>query len=532
MTDEQRQTLIATALRQAQQLASAQRLPEAMQVIEAALAKEPENPELLRLAGHLQLATGNSQQGLSKLKEAVEASGGRPELLIEYGHRLVQSGDRIGALGVADQAAQSKLSDHRLLDSLGTLFTYCEESQFALPHFEAAVNADPNNAGYRYNLATAQRMNGALDEAEANLDCVISVRANDYVAYMTRADLRKQTEDRNHVEEIQKVIESVRDDTTATALFFALSKELDDLGRYDEAIDALKRGCAAHRSTYHYDVEADIAVIDRLIKTHNKTTLFGNGVKGCEENAPIFILGLPRSGTTLVERIVSAHSKVEARGELNAFPQAIITAVQSLTSERIDKTQFAELSLQANAFQVGRAYIDAVRPGGDAETAPHFTDKLPLNYLYAGLIARALPNARFIALSRDAMDSCHGMLKVLFTSAYPFSYDLREVGRYYAAWQRLMAHWQNAIGDRWLSVRYEDLVANQENETRRIINHLGLEWEEACLSFHTQQSAVSTASAVQVRQPLYKDAVGRWKRYGDALAPLREELKKQGVDVD
>jgi hypothetical protein len=279
----------------------------------------------------------------------------------------------------------------------------------------------------------------------------------------------------------------------------------------------------------NYDVAADVATLEKLVQTHTAHRL-RDGARGFDTEEPLFVIGLPRSGTTLVERIISSHSQVYAAGELNAFTVATIQAVQRIAGKQVSKLEFAEKSLQVDPAELGKAYLDATRP--QTGHTRRFTDKMPLNYLYAGLIHRALPGARIVALMRHPLDTCYAMYRVLFKSAYPFSYDLTDLGRYYVAWHRLMQHWQAVIGDAWLTVRYENLVANQDEVTRRVLSHCGLEWEAACRDFHNQTTAVSTASAVQVRRPLYATSIGKWRHYEAQLAPLRDFLQASGIAVD
>jgi hypothetical protein len=260
--------------------------------------------------------------------------------------------------------------------------------------------------------------------------------------------------------------------------------------------------------------------MDRIIARHDAVALARG--RGHDNDEAIFVIGLPRSGTTLVESILAAHSEVQAGGELQAFPRACIEAVQALGGAMVPKLGFVERALEVDPRALGERYIAATRPQtGDR---PRFTDKLPLNYLYAGLIRRALPRARIVALVREPMDSCYAMYKALFTGAYPFSYDLDELGRYHAAWQRLMRHWQSVLGDALLVVRYEELVTAQEAVTGRILHHCGLPWQDACLEFRGRSAAVATASAAQVRQPVYRTSIGKWRHYERQLQPLARHL--------
>jgi tetratricopeptide (TPR) repeat protein len=447
-------------------------------------------------------------------------------LLIRHGHNLMRCGRRREALAVAAQAEQRQLDRPELLDGLGTLLTHCQEPARALPFFAQAVHAAPNHPGFRYNLAMAQRMVGDIEAAEANLDAVIAARPDDGEAHNARSGLRTQTPEHNHISELEAVHERLSRQRAGIPVAFALAKELEDLREYSRSFAHLRSACARHRAALRYDVGQDIAVLDALRICHTDAR-FSVLPAGFETDECIFIVGLPRSGTTLVERILGCHSHVYAAGELDAFPWVAIAGVTQRTSRSVSKLEFVERALDLDFEQLGRAYVDATRPR--TGQTPKFTDKLPLNYLYAGLMHAALPRARFVALRRHPMDSCYAMYKTLFSAAYPFTYDLMELARYYVAWDRLMRHWRELIGSAWLEVSYEELIADQGCVSRRIIAHCGLDWEERCLRFHCSPAAVTTASAVQVRQPLYADSVGRWRAYARELEPLARHLKENGI---
>jgi hypothetical protein len=244
-----------------------------------------------------------------------------------------------------------------------------------------------------------------------------------------------------------------------------------------------------------------------------------------EDVTPVFIVGLPRTGTTLVDRILSSHSEVVSAGELNIFAELIKSAAGTPSNLVMDSETF----MQANALdlpEIGRSYLEQTR--AQAQGAAYMVDKMPLNFFYAALIHRALPNARIIALRRGAMDSCLSNFRQLFStqfSFYNYTFDLSDTAEFYRGFDSLMTHWrENLPNDRFMEVHYEDIVFDQENQTRRLLEFCGLPWEEACLRFHENAAPVSTASSVQVRQPLYSGSIGRWKKYGDKLDGLREAL--------
>jgi tetratricopeptide (TPR) repeat protein len=463
---------------------------------------------------------------LQRLRRAVADAPRDAALRIRCAQTLLQSGRRQESLAVALQIIGVPAASAELHDALGTLFTHLEEPARALPHFLWAVEAAPDNIGFRYNLAMAQRMAGHLEAAERNLDAVIGALPLDGEAWLLRSDLRRQSPDRNHVADLEKVLSRLKGRRAALPVAFALAKELDDLGEYARSFSCLQAACRSMRSTLRYDVADDIAVLERLRATHTRQAI-DVLLSDCDNEECVFIVGLPRSGTTLVERILGSHSQVYAAGELDAFARTLVAAVQNQGAAAVSKLDFVERALQVGVADLGTSYVAATRPRTGHTL--RFTDKQPINYLYAGLIRAALPRARFIALHRDPMDSCYAMYKTLFASAYPFSYDLIDLGRYYVAWRLLMQHWAEIIGDAWLPVGYEDLVTDLEGVGRRMIAHCGLEWEPQCLEFHAQPAAVTTASAAQVHRPLYADSIGKWRRYAAELEPLVRHFAAHGL---
>ena len=254
-----------------------------------------------------------------------------------------------------------------------------------------------------------------------------------------------------------------------------------------------------------------------------------DGAAGHDDSSPIFVVGQPRTGTTLVERIITSHSQVYSAGELKQFG----TCVRRLSDYREPKRQsarLAELAATVESKKLGKAYMTMTAKVRG--TLPRFVDKLPPNYLYLPLILKALPNAKIIHLTRNPMDACFASFKQLFADAYPHSYDQAEMARHHARYYRLMALWRERFGNRFFDISYEATAGDLEPNARALIDFLELPWEDACLKFHEQKAAVTTASAVQVRQPAHTRSVGRWRRYEKQLSVMRETLQEQGVPVD
>jgi tetratricopeptide (TPR) repeat protein len=525
---EKSQDALTVKLENIRQLISLRQLAEAAaQCAEVAHAL-PKNLQVLSLAAEIALLLGKIVEAEQLLGRAVTLSPMDAELLIRHGQILLQLGRKSEALTVASRVDKIPPDDSALRDALGTLLTHLEEPQRALRHFEHAVHQAPRNWGFRYNLAMAQRMVGHFDAAELNLDQVIRMRPDDGEAFHARSDLRSQTRERNHVRELELTLSRLTGKRASLPVAFALAKELEDLGEYSRSFEYLHTACQAYRACLRYDVAEDIAVLEKLRSTHT-LEIFETIRAGFDNEECIFVVGLPRSGTTLVERILGAHGGVYAAGELDAFPTVSIEATARQGGGPVRKLDFVDRSLTLDFASLGRAYLDATRPRTGHTTK--FTDKLPLNYLYAGLIHAALPKARFVALYRHPMDVCYAMYRTLFAAAYPFTYDLYDLARYYVAWERLMGHWATVIGDAWLTVRYEDLIADQEAVTRTVLEHCQLAWDPSCIDFKNRLGAVSTASAVQVRRPLHANSVGKWRHYSRQLEPIATYLERNGILV-
>jgi tetratricopeptide (TPR) repeat protein len=513
---------LTVGLDTARSLLAAGRLDEAAGAARSLIATNAADHRAWHLLSLVEAKRGRLSEALTCIGRAVALEPDDAGLRLQQGQYLIANGQRREALDVAMSLAAGTLGRADWNDALGTLFTLCDEPSRALPFFRSAVGQSPHDSRYHYNLAAVQRMTGDLADAEATLDAVIARQPSNAYAYYTRSDLRTQSRASNHVPEmIDALARHVRHVGDRILVCYALGKELDDIGDYQQAFHYFKRGADAQRALFTYDVRDDTAAIDRIIARHTPEVVAG--AAGFDSDECIFVIGLPRTGTTLVEQIISSHSQVFGAGELQAFPLAVINAVKELHGRPVGKLELVELSLRLDPERLGRSYLEATRP--QTGRTRHFVDKQPSNYLYAGLIARALPRARFIVVSRDPLDSCFAMYRALFTGAYPFSYTLPELAAYYAAWHRLIRHWQAVLGHRLLVVRYEDLVQRFEETARRMTEHCGLAWEERISSFHAHARTVTTASATQVRRPVYASSVGKWRNYEEQLTPLIQTLR-------
>ena len=443
---------------------------------------------------------------------------------------LLESGDMAGATAAAVELRGRPLADAVLHGELGTLLYRVGDHAGAVEHYSAAIELDQRNAEFHFNRAAVRRYLGDAVGAEQDFDAAIALRPDEYEAYNGRAQLRTQAPDHNHVLQLREAIARARSPAGLVQLHYALAKELEDLEDHAAAFESLRHGASLKRSLMRYDVGTDLGIIERICDVYTAERFAGRR-EGGEGAAAIFVIGLPRTGTTLVERILGSHPYVCAAGELNEFGLELTRQVSALAAGRpLSRLDFVDATTRVDFKSLGRRYLERTQPYRDDR--PLFIDKLPFNYLYAGLIHLALPGAKIVSVRRNPLDTCYAVYKQLFRDAYPFSYDLAELGRYFVAYDRLMRHWDAVMPGVVLTVQYEDIVGDARGQARRLLQHCGLDWDERCVRFHENSRPSTTASALQVRQPLYDTSIGRWRHYEEQLGPLRAQLEAAGIACD
>jgi tetratricopeptide (TPR) repeat protein len=448
-----------------------------------------------------------------------------PLLRIDQLQRIGAAQDCLTALNeLVDIATHEKNAD--LLHEIALRYTALNRHVEAERCCWGALAVRPNDPALIYNHATALIALGELERAEAALDRVIALNPADGDAWYNRATLRRQTEQRNHVAGIQaQLARPARTRNDAIALHYALAKELEDLGEPAGSFAALHTGARIRRQVLSYRVEDDLDTM-RLIAQTFDADFFSAAHRGHADARPLFIVGLPRSGTTLVDRILSSHGDVGSRGEASDLVMAVVQA----TGSAANKQERVQRSAQIDFAALGARYCAALPP--DTRTT-RWLDKTPNHFLYLGIVAAALPDARIVHVRRKPMDACYAMYKTLFRMAYPFSYDLDDVARYWLGYDALMKHWRRVLPPgRLIEIDYEELVDAQEATTRRLLSDLGLDWQDACLHFERNAQPSLTASAAQVRQPIYRSSIDLWRRYAIQLEPLAQRLRAAGVAID
>ncbi|MEP6548542.1 MAG: sulfotransferase [Gammaproteobacteria bacterium] len=481
-------------------------------------------------ASQIAFALGRTGDALDRIDRAVAIEPNNPRGLMQRAHCLLALRRRSEACDAAALAQHHSASAATLLDAIGGFFSIANDQPRALAAFDQAVALAPDNAHFLFNRAAARRFLGRLTEAEGDFDRVIAMQPADYEAYKARADLRTQTNDLNHVAELEALVDRPPADWRAEVqLRYALAKEYEDLCQYEKSFRHLKLGAARRREFLRYDVAADVATADWIIEAFPREPR--STAAAASQEAPIFIVGLPRSGTTLVDRVLDSHSALHSAGELNDFALCVVDAVHRVAGNtQSSRQQLIMRSADVDFAALGQDYLSRAQSG--ALFGKRFIDKMPLNYLYCGLIRRALPNARIVHLTRHPLAVCYAMYKTLFKDGYPFSYDLTEIGDYYIAYRRLMDHWIRTMPAAIHQISYENLVQDQIGETRKLLEYCALPWEDACVEFHRNPTATTTASAAQVRREIYNTSIDQWRHFDDKLGALRDQLEAAGVNVN
>jgi Tfp pilus assembly protein PilF len=506
-------------------------LPAAASAATALIAAEPDGATGYFLLGIVAAEGGQIAKAVPLLEAAV-ARGPEADHLAHLAKLLIllrRDGD---AADAANRAIALSPSDPLTLDTIGCVLARLGRHAESLAPFAAAVSAEPSNLEFRYNLAAAHGFTGQVAEAQAHYEAILAKDPGNARVHYALAIAARQTDETNHVPRLQAALAAAERPADALRLNYALAKEFEDIGESAEAFHHLSQANAAHKQTIRYDFAQDAGIFDAIEALFAAGQGRVAGGPGNPDQAPIFVVGMPRTGTTLVDRILSSHPEVGSAGELQAMPLAVKRLAGTQSRTIIDPAT-VEASGAIDPRALGDLYLDQARhhrPDGTAR----FIDKLPANFLYIGHIARALPHARIVCLRRNPMDTVWSNYKNLFASQsayYAYSYDLMDTARYYARFDRLMRMWEDLFPGRILQLSYEQLVAKQESQTRRLLAHCGLEWDAACLSFHENRAAVATPSAAQVRRPLNADAVGKWRSHEEPLRPVADWLAEQGIAI-
>jgi tetratricopeptide (TPR) repeat protein len=508
-------------------LAASNRHDEAVAHFRTALTINPMAYEAYNNLGSALLKVQRPQEALACFERALALRPGLAEPTHNIGIALAALDRNEEALGFYRSVLASNPELAAAHANLGNALVELSRPEEGIVSYEAALARDPGMASAHQGLGLAYVALGRFAEAHRSFERAIEMQPRRADFYRSFADSRRFAPGDAYLaamEEMAGAMESFSTDQQIE-LHFGLAKAYSDLQQHDRAFRHLLEGNALKRRQLDYDEPVMLGRLQRSKTVFSRELIERMRGGGESSEVPVFIVGMPRSGTTLIEQILASHPQVFAAGEVMDLPRA----AGSVCEPPGATVPYPEMvpSMTADRFKaVGTAYLQ--RLTARAPTAFRITDKLPGNFRLLGLIHLALPNARIIHVRRDPIDTCLSCFSRLFTGLQPFAYDLGELGRFYRAYESLMAHWRAVLpAGVMLEVQYEDLVADFAPQARRIVAYCGLEWDERCAAFHETQRPVRTASATQVRQPLYRSAVGRAQPYAAMLGPLIEALRSE-----
>ena len=496
------------------------------------LRLSPSNPEGYFFKGLVEKASQHPNIASEAFEKALSLDSARYDAAIELASQYVIAMRNTEAIALLKNYTSNLSNSPRYLDMAGTIYTDIGLSSLALPLYQKANELQPGIDLFSANLAACSIFLGKIKDARDIYLALLEKNPLHQRNHYQLSRLERATDD-HHIVQMKAVLEQATLPPHRNIfIYYALAKELEDLERWDESFHFYKQAGDAVTTVSNYDVSKDETLIQKIMDTCTPEWLADRKLSsplGRQDKSPIFVLGLPRTGTTLTERILASHSSVESIGETKYLESIMrtlsgIPSVEKMTPEMIDALAPMDTTAIANGYLDAVSYLL-----GDK---PLFIEKLPYNFLYIGFIVKAFPNAKIVRLKRNPMDSCFAIYKQPFTWAYKFSYNLDDLARYYLAHDNLFSYWRNLLGDQLIEVEYETLVNDSENQTRTLLDRLGLDFEDACLNFEQNETATTTASSVQVREKIHSRSVLRWKRYEEQLKPLRTHLEAAGISVE
>lgn len=495
------------------------RAEEAIAHFERAIAIAPNYAE-----AHTNL--GNALERLGRLEEAVTHHNRALTIQPDYAEAHSNLGNVLKELDRLDeavahyqQAARAQPGFAMAHYNLGIALDELGQPEEAARCYEKALAINPEYAEAHHNLANVLDELGRRDDAVAHYEQALTIKPDYAEAHRNLSRLQPQ---QDRASEIMALLSDPSfSKTDAIHCHFALGNIYHHAKSFDKAFEHYYDGNTLKRDAISYDPRNFSTHVDRLMSAYSRGYFKDVATGGSDSELPVFILGMPRSGTSLVEQILSSHAQVYGAGELTAFAGF----EQAIASQGDDSQTYPECMPQHHrsiAVEYASKYLEELK--NYSATAQRVTDKMPDNFMRIGLIKTLFPKARIIHCRRNALDTCTSNYLNYFATGNEYSFDLSELGQYYLDYERLMAHWDSLFSSEILNVRYEELVLNQEKVSRQLVEYLGLEWDKRCLEFHRNSRAVHNFSSMQVRQPIYAGSINRWKQYEKQLAPLMEIL--------
>lgn len=496
----------------------AKRLDEAQDLCFQVLERTPNHPLALYIMGTVCLGY-DDEAALRYFARAIAEEPRNPYYHLSLGEAYGKLSEYSAAIKHIQYALEVQPDLIEALCALGRVYTQFDKPDLALPLYEKAMKINRDHPKARIGIAAALTGLGRMDEAASYLKEAIERRIDVAAAYYDLVQTRRFTEEPAELQSILGELSSPGLTPEAKAsLNYAAGKVENDLKRYAEAFDHFKS--AKQAEGHKFDIDQYRRFVDLTIETFTPELFAARSDYGNPSEAPVFVVGMPRSGTTLTEQICASHPEVHGAGELSKL-RRVANAI-GLQASAADFNKPIATITEALSKTLAEEHLSYLRER--APTSQRIIDKMPHNFELIGLLTLLFPKARIIHCRRDAIDNCVSCYVLPFSSAHSYNTDLQALGLYYREYDRLMRHWTEVFPDRIFENRYETLVEDQEAQSRRLIDYLGLPWDDACLRFFEREGAVTTPSRWQVRQPIYKSSVKRWKNFEGEIAPLIEAL--------
>jgi len=501
-------------------------LGEAEKIYREILSDDPNNVDALRLLALLASRTGAVDQAINMLENCTKIA---PDYALAWENlaKMYRQKDDPDSLQKAafcfTKATELRPNWAEGWAGLGTMQTRSSQHEEGIESYKKSIELKANQPRVHLSLGHVYKTTGNQEACISSYNEAISFDNNFGEAYWSLANLKTYKFSGEEISIMEKKIELTEvPEREKVHFLFSLGKALEDMGNYDKSFEYYKRGNDLNRGRTTYDPKAIEALSERLKQFFTEERFHENKDFGDNSNSPIFIVGLPRSGSTLIEQILASHSKIEGTMEL----PNIMNIARKLGNSSKDRTAYPEVieSLQGSDLtDLGKSFIDETQ---FLRTGKHyFIDKMPNNFSHIGLIKLILPNAKVIDARRNPMDTCFSCFKQLFARGQAFTYDLSEIARYYVNYVNLMDHWDKVLPGYVFKVQHEDLINNQEGVTRDLIEFCEVDFESSTLEFYKTKRAVKTASSEQVRQPINTKGVNQWKNYEAHLKDLKFHLE-------
>jgi tetratricopeptide (TPR) repeat protein len=498
---------------------------EALASFDRALLYHPDHAETLSNRGNALLELSRPAEALASYDKALALKPDYAEAYNNRGNALMELRRFTGALASYDKACALKPDYTDVLINRGNALKELSHLEEALASYDRALAFDPGSAESHLNKGTLLAELGQLDAAVQAIETAIELAPRRARFYYNLTVCKQFRSGDIYLEAMEKLAQDIASFTLdeQISLHFGLGKALADIGEHERSFQHLQNGNALMRKQILYDETATLELFERTKIVFTSKLMRRDKGLGDPSSAPIFILGMPRSGTSLIEQILASHPQVFGAGEVADLSDTVVEF--SGTETALYFPEYLSRLTREQLRQLGTNYVNRLRM--KASAAERVTNKTPDNFRFIGLIHMALPNARIIHVRRDPIDTCLSCFSKWFAgNNLPYTYDLAELGRFYRAYESLMAHWRSVLPPGvMIDLQYEEVVADLEGQVHRILAHCGLEWDPHCLAFHKTARQVRTASRAQVRRPIYKSSVGRWLPYEQFLGPLFTALK-------